>query len=96
MRDQAIVACVDAGFRPRVVQEVPDTLTMIALVAAGIGATVLLSRFAEEAPEGLVFLNLMDVDRYLHTVVAWRESQRFGALGRVLEIIEPQMPSPGH
>jgi DNA-binding transcriptional LysR family regulator len=94
LRDQAIEACVDAGFRPRVVQEVPDTLTVMALVAAGIGVTVLPSRFAEEAPGALAFLNLSDVDRYLRTVVAWRDSQGFGALNRVLEVIEREMPTP--
>lgn len=96
LRDQAIEACLDAGFRPRVVQEVPDTLTVMALVAAGSGVTVLPFRFAQEAPGALAFLDLTDVERYLHTVVAWRSSQGFGALSRVLEVIEQQMPTPDH
>ena len=52
LREQAIEACLDAGFRPRVVQEAPDTLTVMALVAAGVGITVVPSRFAEESSGG--------------------------------------------
>ncbi len=94
LREEAIEACVDAGFRPRVVQEAPDTLTVMALVAAGIGATVAPTRFTGEASGALSFLELTDVDRRLNTVVAWRSTQAFGALGRVLEIAENIMPSP--
>lgn len=51
LRDVAIEACLDAGFRPRVVQETPDTLTLVALVAAGIGVSVLPERFAPPDPK---------------------------------------------
>ena len=46
------------------VQEAPDTLTVMALVAAGIGVTVVPSRFAEEATGALAYLAVTDVERY--------------------------------
>lgn len=96
LRDQAIEACLDAGFRPQVVQEVPDTLTVLALVAAGIGITLLPFRFAEEAGGTVAFLSLTDVERHLRTVVAWRSSPGFGALSRVLAVLDQRLPTPTH
>jgi DNA-binding transcriptional LysR family regulator len=96
LREQAIEACLDAGFRPKVVQEVPDTLTVLALVAAGIGIALLPSRFAEEAGGTVRFLGLTDIERHLRTVIAWRSSRGFGALSRVLEVLESRLPTPTH
>jgi hypothetical protein len=33
-----VAVCVDAGFRPRIVQEVSDTYVVLSLLAAGVGS----------------------------------------------------------
>lgn len=86
LRDEAIEACVDVGFRPRVVQNAPDTPTLVALVASGLGISITAATFARTA-EGAVFVPFSDTSRRLRTVVAWREAHGFGALYHVLDIV---------
>lgn len=86
LRDEAIEACIDVGFRPRVVQNAPDSATLVALVASGMGISITAAAFAAVA-DGISYVPFNDVSRRLRTVVAWREVQGFGALSRVLEII---------
>ncbi len=86
LREEAIEACVDVGFRPRVVQDAPDSSTLFALVAAGVGVSITAGRFAASA-QGTAFVPFSDVTRRLRTVVAWREDPSFGALQHVLGII---------
>lgn len=87
LREEAIEACIDVGFRPRVVQDAPDLATLVALVASGSGISITAQAFAVNAP-GTSYVPFSDVSRKLRTVIAWREAQGFGALYRVLEIID--------
>jgi DNA-binding transcriptional LysR family regulator len=87
LRDEAIEACTDAGFRPLRIHEAPDTLTLLALVAAGVGVSVVPTRMAREVQNGLVFLRLSDVQRSLRTMVAWRSAEPFAAQQKVLDAV---------
>src|SRR5699024_11771727 len=40
LRETAVRLCLDAGFNPRVIQEAPDSQSISALVAAGMGVTI--------------------------------------------------------
>lgn len=86
LREEAVEACVDVGFRPRVVQNAPDTPTLVALVASGLGISITATSFALAA-EGTAFVPFSDTARQLRTVVAWREAHGFGALYHVLNVI---------
>ena len=44
LQESAMRACVDAGFRPRVVQEITDPYMILMLVAAGVGVALMTSR----------------------------------------------------
>ncbi|NVN00201.1 LysR substrate-binding domain-containing protein [Arthrobacter sp. SDTb3-6] len=87
LRDEALEACLDAGFRPQRIHDAPDTMTMLALVAAGVGVAVAPTRMAREAHSGVVYVPLSDVRRSLRTMVAWRTAQPFAAQLKVLGII---------
>ena len=86
LRQEAIEACVDAGFRPRIVQDAPDTATAFALAAAGVGLTMATEPFARAFP-ATVFVPLTDVSRRLRTFVVWRDEPGFGALRLVLAVV---------
>lgn len=87
LSEEAIEACIDVGFRPRVAQNAPDPATLAALVASGLGISITAAAFAGAA-DGTSYVPFKDVSRSLRTVVAWREAQGFGALYRVLDIID--------
>lgn len=86
LSEEAIEACIDVGFRPRVVQNAPDPTTLVALVASGLGISITAAALAVDVSE-TSFVPFNDVSRKLRTVVAWKEAQGFGALYRVLDII---------
>lgn len=93
--DLAVQACLDVGFSPKVAQEAPDTYTLLALVSAGVGISVVPDVMEGVWTGGAAFIPLTDVDRVLNSVVAWRQASESGALRKVLEIIEDMVPTPG-
>ncbi|WP_104090290.1 LysR substrate-binding domain-containing protein [Arthrobacter sp. GMC3] len=92
--DMAVEACLDVGFSPRVVQEAPDTFTMLALVGSGVGISVMPNPMFEMWSSGVAFVPLSDVDRRLRSVLAWRNTEGFGALLKVLEVAGELFPTP--
>lgn len=57
-----------AGFSPRVSQEAHEAMTIIGLVAAGLGVSVLPSSFRRVRIDGVVFRPLLDADA---TTAVW-------------------------
>lgn len=55
VRDAMVEACEATGFNPRVVQEAPDSYTILALVAAGVGVTLTVSSCRHIQQNGLVY-----------------------------------------
>jgi DNA-binding transcriptional LysR family regulator len=77
--DQIFELCAQAGFVPRIVQEIQDTATAFGLVAAGLGVTI--------APKSLQAINLSDI--------VWRDiNVEAGAESRVLLVYRDDMQSP--
>src|SRR6476660_9015171 len=52
LQEAGLRACVDAGFRPRVVQEITDPYMILTLVAAGVGVALLSAEVAAIMPSG--------------------------------------------
>lgn len=94
VRDVAIEACIDVGFRPRVAQEADDAQTVLALVSAGIGVTITAGALLGSAAPVVQLLRITDVSRTLRTIVAWRSEHMFGALRSVLSVIEEHWRTP--
>ena len=95
LRDAAVHACCSAGFTPRVVQEAPDTHTVVALVGAAVGVALLPASAATLQIEGVVFTPLAgDVDVRVPIALAWREQDRSPVLARFLATAEEVLPGP--
>ncbi|OEC33049.1 DNA-binding transcriptional regulator, LysR family [Pseudomonas cuatrocienegasensis] len=62
-----------AGFSPRITQEAHEALTIIGLVAAGLGVSVLPSSFRRIRIDGVVFRTLLDADA---TTAVWLVKRR--------------------
>ncbi|MCI2416453.1 LysR family transcriptional regulator [Saccharopolyspora sp. K220] len=94
VRDALVKACVSAGFSPRVVQEAPDSYTILALVAAGVGVTLTLTSCQHIQQTGLVYRPLAGPPTRLHAALAWRTDNTSAALRTVLAIAEEALPTP--
>jgi DNA-binding transcriptional LysR family regulator len=80
-----------AGFRPRIVQEVNQLLVYLGLVAAGLGVSLLPAATAPMAGEGVAYLPLPEPVPLVEFDVVWRRddpSPRVeGFLGAVRETV---------
>ncbi|MGW1675883.1 LysR family transcriptional regulator [Saccharopolyspora sp. NPDC002376] len=94
LRDALVKACVSAGFNPRVVQEAPDSYTILALVAAGVGVTLTLTSCQHIQQTGLVYRPLVGEPIRMHAALAWRTDNSSAALRTVLDIAEEALPTP--
>lgn len=72
VRDAMVGACEAAGFNPRVVQEAPDSYTILALVAAGVGVTLTVTSVQHIQQNGLVYRPLSGPPIRLQAALAWR------------------------
>jgi DNA-binding transcriptional LysR family regulator len=68
--DAIIEACRRAGFSPRLVQEASSPLTLLGLVAAGIGVAVATGAYRAHTAAGVVFIPITDSEATLY--LAWR------------------------
>ncbi|ADG88515.1 LysR family transcriptional regulator [Thermobispora bispora] len=94
LRDATVKACVNAGFHPRIVQEAPDSYTILALVAAGVGVTLTLSSCLHVQQTGLVYRRLAGPGIRLQAALAWRSDNPSAALRAVLAVAEQALPTP--
>ncbi|MDJ0591684.1 MAG: LysR substrate-binding domain-containing protein [Pleurocapsa sp. MO_226.B13] len=69
--DRIINLCQQAGFSPNVVQETIPQQTILGLVAAGIGISLIHSSVRTLGRHGVVFRDLIEPTPTLETAVAW-------------------------
>lgn len=95
LQDAAMRACVDTGFRPRIVQEITDPYMILTLVAAGVGVALVSSEVADIMPYGAVFVPLRGEQTYMNHGLAWADENPSHVLKAVLEVAEEVLPTPG-
>ncbi|MET7642195.1 LysR family transcriptional regulator [Streptomyces sp. NPDC005426] len=94
VRDAMVGACEAAGFNPRVVQEAPDSYTILALVAAGVGVTLTVTSVQHIQQSGLVYRPLAGPPIRRQAALAWRADNPSAALRAVLAVAESALPTP--
>ncbi|GIE28591.1 LysR family transcriptional regulator [Actinoplanes italicus] len=92
--DAMIRTCEEAGFTPKVVQEAPDSNTVLALVSAGVGVTLTLKSVEHVCQGGLVYLPMAGRTVWQQAALAWRADNPSAALRAVLAIAERELPTP--
>ncbi|MCU1323274.1 MAG: transcriptional regulator, LysR family [Acidobacteriaceae bacterium] len=70
--ERGIAPCVEQGFRPRVVQEAPQWLTVLRLVGAGLGVTLAPACIRQIAAGNVVCLNLRGTNACSDIELAYR------------------------
>jgi DNA-binding transcriptional LysR family regulator len=84
--DRLIYCFRKAGFTPRVTQEGTDNSSLLSLVAAGLGCSILPDAARVNAPDSVVFLQVSDLDIQLPLELVWRSDNNSPALQRFVEV----------
>ncbi|HEX7382183.1 MAG TPA: LysR family transcriptional regulator [Nevskiaceae bacterium] len=87
IRGQIMTLCRDAGFTPRVTQEALEASTIVGLVAAGIGVSILPASYAHVHIPGVRYLPLTDKGAVSRIDLAWRRDEREPAVARFVDLI---------
>jgi DNA-binding transcriptional LysR family regulator len=94
LQETAMRACMNANFRPRVVQEITDPYMILMLVAAGVGVALMPSGMAGITPPGSVFVPLTGEPTYMNHGIAWSPRRMTDALAVALATSEEILPTP--
>ncbi len=94
LQEIAMRACVEAGFRPRVVQEITDPYMILMLVAAGVGVALMTEGVADVTPPGSVFIPLTGEPILMHHGLAWSPRRASVVRDAVLTLSEEVLPTP--
>lgn len=84
VHDAVFAACRRAGFQPTEVQEVAETSTLVAFVAAGLGVALVPASVQHLHITGATFKPLAGTTGEVELAVAWRKGDDSPVLARVL------------
>jgi len=83
--DSIFLACSGAGFAPKLEQEVPTMLTIIPLVAAGFGVTILPRSFSNIQFGGVKYVDIEEDAPRSAIALACRRDERSPAIKNVMK-----------
>lgn len=86
--DQVTGICRAAGFSPRVAQEAVLMQTIVSLVAAGLGVSILPASTGKLGLEGVRYAQLAGTDAETEIAAVWRSGDENPALRRFLRVAE--------
>ena len=86
IHDQVIALCSRASFTPRIAQEAHESSTIIGLVSAGLGVSILPASCEHIRVEGVRFVPLADRDASSDVHVACRRDERSALVRRFVEL----------
>lgn len=87
---QVIQACQTAGFEPKIEQTIRSggIITLLSLVAAGVGLSILPSHVQVLHREGIVYRAIAGLDLCRHIAVVWRTDDISPVLQNLLSVIQ--------
>jgi DNA-binding transcriptional LysR family regulator len=87
LHDKLLELCRSAGFEPRVVQEVEAWHTIVSLVEAGIGVSLIPASFEGRRTGALIYLPLRGPPVWTTTSACWRAAGASRATAAFLEVL---------
>lgn len=96
LRESTVRLCHEAGFTPRIVQDAPDSQTIGALIAAGVGISVTFDSVSANTREaGTVAVPLEVPEESTRLYLAHRDDHGKASLDAVLTLAEAVLPAVG-
>lgn len=83
--------CAKHGFHPRIVQQVPEFTTALALVQAGLGIAIIPESVGISRFPGMRVHPLKDKDAAWSVGAGWRKGDTNPALARMLQLLKEEM-----
>ncbi|MBR0828557.1 LysR family transcriptional regulator [Bradyrhizobium manausense] len=94
--DKLIHYFFNAGFIPKTSVHGVDAASMLTLVEAGMGCTVLPESARRHASETVAFMEISDLDIKLNWELVWRAANRSSVLRRFIDIVTSHMTAQDH
>lgn len=88
VHDTIVGHCLTAGFSPRIVQEAEDVQTIVALVAANLGVSLLIAPTPHTDEAAVVYRPLVEKLPRWEMALAWSRHNQSPVLSRLLETTE--------
>lgn len=85
--EHVLALCRDAGFSPRVSQEAREPSTIIGLVAAGFGVSILPESCSHYQVEGVRYVPLAEANAMSEIHVVYREDERSPLVPRFIQLL---------
>jgi DNA-binding transcriptional LysR family regulator len=92
LREYILRLCAEAGFQPRIVQQVGEIQTALGLVAAEIGVTLVPASTHNLHREGVVYKNLTEPQPIIEMTMQYRKDENSPVVARFLEVIQTLYP----
>jgi DNA-binding transcriptional LysR family regulator len=86
--DHVMGLCNQAGFAPRVAQEAREGVTILALIAAGTGISILPDTYRNASIPGVIHRPLATTQSKSRLLLAWRAADKTPLLGRFLAMAD--------
>jgi DNA-binding transcriptional LysR family regulator len=93
VHDAIVACCRSAGFEPRVVQAARDVQTLAALVASGLGVSLVIAPPPPDHGGRVVYRHLDDDTPTWDLAIAWPDGNAAPALRNLLELAADILPS---
>ncbi|MEM1252763.1 MAG: LysR substrate-binding domain-containing protein [Cyanobacteria bacterium P01_H01_bin.21] len=86
--DSIIGLCQQSGFSPKIVQETFPQQTILGLVAAGLGVSLIHASVQQVQQQGVVIRPLIETTPTLESAIVWRLDTVHPALPHLLDIVK--------
>jgi DNA-binding transcriptional LysR family regulator len=86
VQDAIIGHCLAAGFTPKIIQEAADVQTIVTLVAAGLGVSLLIAPTPQMAEDSVVYRPILDELPRWELALAWSMANTAPVLARFLAV----------
>ena len=86
LREQTLALCAQAGFAPRIAQEVHEMPTLIGLISAGLGVGIVAASMQRAQLPFVTYLRLHDENVTTDVLLAWRRDDDTPPLRNFLKL----------
>ncbi len=91
--EHILALCAEAGFYPELRHELRHWLSVVSLVAQGMGVALVPAALQQSAMAGAVFVHLLDAGLPYETHCLWKTSHSSAALAAFVHAVQASLPA---